>query len=157
MTTILKDIRFGARSLLKQPHFSIVAVMTLALGIAATTTIFSILNGLVLRPPGIADADRVVTLWRTPQGNHVEGHLSYLDLQEWRNANHNFEDIAAYKPTGIIITDQQESDRVSGMYVTANFFPLLKVNPVFGRSLTSMQVTILLFACSRMATNDSAD
>ncbi|HEX6732634.1 MAG TPA: ABC transporter permease [Pyrinomonadaceae bacterium] len=134
MNTILKDIRLGVRSLLKQPNFTIVAVITLALGIGATTTIFSILNGLVLRPPAIADADRVVAIWRTPQGNHVESHLSYPELQDWRKSNHSFEDIAAYKRTGIIMTDQQESDRVSGMYVTANFFPLLRVNPVAGRN-----------------------
>ena len=134
MNTILKDIRLAIRSLLKQPDFTIVAVVTLALGIGATTTIFSILNGLVLRPPPLADPDRVVALWRTPQGNHIEGYLSYLELQEWRKANHSFEDIAVYKPTGIIITDRQESDRVSGMYVTANFFPLLRVSPIAGRN-----------------------
>lgn len=134
MSTILKDIRLAVRSLLKQPDFTIVAVITLALGIGATTTIFSILNGLVLRPPAIAEADRVVAIWRTPQGNHVESNLSYLELQDWRNANHSFEDIAAYKSTGIIFTDRQESDRISGMLVTANFFPLLKVNPISGRN-----------------------
>ena len=132
--TIFKDIRLAIRSLLKQPGFTIVTVITLALGIGATTTIFSILNGLVLRPPAIADSDRVVAVWRTPQGNHVESYLSYLELQDWRKANHSFEDIAAYKPTGIIITDQQQSDRVAGLYVTANFFPLLRVNPIAGRN-----------------------
>jgi len=134
MNSILKDIRFGARSLLKQPHFSIVAIVTLAVGIGATTTIFSILNGVVLRPPAIANSDQVVAVWQTPRGNHVESYLSYLELQDWRKANHSFEDIAAYKPTGIIITDQQQSDRVAGLYVTANFFPLLKVNPILGRN-----------------------
>ena len=134
MNSILKDIRFGARSLLKQPHFSIVAIVTLALGIGATTTIFSILNGVVLRPPAIADSDQVVAVWRTPRGNHVESFLSYPELQDWRKSNHSFEDIAAYKPTGIIITDQQQSDRVAGLYVTANFFPLLRVNPIAGRT-----------------------
>ena len=139
MNTILKDIRLAVRSLLKQPNFTIVAVITLALGIGATTTIFSILNGLVLRPPAIAGADRVVAIWRTPQGNHVESYLSYLELQDWRKANHTFEDMAAYKPNGIILTDRQESDRVSGMLVTANFFPLLKVNPAFGRNFDAQE------------------
>jgi putative ABC transport system permease protein len=134
MNTIFKDIRLAIRSLLKQPGFTIVTVITLALGIGATTTIFSILNGLVLRPPAIADSDRVVAVWRTPQGNHVESYSSYLELQDWRKSNHSFEDIAAYKPTGIIITDGQQSDRVAGLYVTANFFPLLRVNPVAGRN-----------------------
>src|SRR5687767_73171 len=139
MNTIIKDIRLGVRGLLKQPNFTIVAVITLALGIGATTTIFSILNGLVLRPPAIAESGRVVAIWRTPQGNHVESYLSYLELQDWRKANHSFEDMAAYKPNGIILTDRQESDRVSGMLVTANFFPLLKVNPAFGRNFDAQE------------------
>src|SRR4030095_3533595 len=134
MNTLLKDIRLAIRSLSKQPDCTIVAVVTLALGIGATTTIFSILNGVVLRPPAITDPDQVVAVWRTPRGNRVESYLSYLELQYWRKSNHSFEDIAAYKPTGIIITDQQQSDRVAGLYVTANFFPLLRVNPIAGRN-----------------------
>jgi putative ABC transport system permease protein len=122
------------RSLLKQPAFTTVAVITLALGIAATTTIFSIINALILTPLSIVEPDRVVAIWKTPQGNHVEGYVSYLDLQDWRAMNKSFTDIAAYKSQGVIMLDQGEAERLSGMRVTANFFPLMKVNPIRGRN-----------------------
>jgi putative ABC transport system permease protein len=134
MKSILKDIRYGIRSLLKQPSFTVVAVITLALGIGATTAIFSVMNALILRPPQIKEADRVVAIWKTPLGNHVEGFLSYLELQDWRSRTQSFEDIAGYKPIGFIVSDLGEAERIEGMEVTSNFFPLLKVNPIRGRN-----------------------
>jgi putative ABC transport system permease protein len=134
MTKLFKDIRYGVRSLLKQPGFTVVAVATLALGIGATTTMFSVINTLILKPPAIADSEQVVALWKTPLGNHVESYVSYLDLQDWRTRNHSFEDIAGYKPNGFVVEDRGEAERVTGMEVTANFFPLLRVNPLRGRN-----------------------
>jgi len=134
MDTFLKDIRYAVRSLLKQPVFTSIAVLTLALGIGANSTIFSVINGLILSPPLIADPDRVVAVWQTPTDKRVEGFVSYLTLQDWRRANQNFEDIAGYKKNSFDLTDGGEAERIQGMRVTANFFPLLKVNLFRGRN-----------------------
>jgi putative ABC transport system permease protein len=134
METLLRDIRYGVRSLLKRPGFTLVAIVTLSLGIGANTTIFSIINALILSPPRITDPERVVAVWNTPRDRRIEGYVSYLDLQDWRTRNQSFEDIAAYKPNGFNLIDHGEAERVQGMRVTANFFPLLRVGLLRGRN-----------------------
>jgi putative ABC transport system permease protein len=165
METILKDLRYAMRSLLKQPAFTSIAVLTLALGIGANATIFSVVNGLILSPPLITDPDRVVALWKTPKDKRAEGYVSYLDLQDWRTRNQSFEDIAGYKPNGFYLTDRGEVERIQGMRVTANFFPLVKVRPLHGRNFQededkrgSQPVTIISYEFwqSRFASNVSA-
>jgi putative ABC transport system permease protein len=134
MDTLLKDIRYSLRGLLKQPAFTAVAGLTLALGIGANTAIFSVINGLILNPPVFADPDRVVAVWETATDKRVEGFISYPDLVDWQNRNLKFESIAAYKPNGFNLTENGEVERVPGMRVTANFFPLLKTNLWRGRN-----------------------
>ena len=134
MDSLLKDLRYAVRTLLKHPAFTIAAVFTIALGIGATTAIFSVVNALILSPPPIHDADRVVAVWRTPIDKRTEGFVSYLDLQDWRKRSHSFEDIAGYKPNAFDVTMNDQVDRIQGMRVTANFFPLLKVTPARGRN-----------------------
>lgn len=134
MDTLLKDIRSSFRSLLRQPTFTIVAVLTLALGIGANTSIYSVIQALILTPPSIAEPERVVALWKTPLDKRVEGFLSYLDLQDWRSRNQSFEELAAYKQTGLVVAENGEAERIPGMRVTASLLPLLRVNPVRGRN-----------------------
>jgi putative ABC transport system permease protein len=134
METLLRDIRYGVRSLLKRPGFTLVAIVTLSLGIGANTTIFSIIDALILSPPRITDPERVVAVWNTPRDRRSEGYVSYLDLQDWRIRNQSFEDIAAYKPNGFNLIDHGEAERVQGMRVTANFFPLIRVSLLRGRN-----------------------
>lgn len=134
MEALLKDIRYGARSLLKRPAFTLIAIITLALSIGANTTIFSIINALVLSPPRIAEPDRVVALWKSAKEKRTEGFVSYLDLQDWGARTQSFEAIAGYKPSGFNLFQQGEAERLQGMRVTANFFPLLKVTPLRGRN-----------------------
>ncbi|HEY0431658.1 MAG TPA: ABC transporter permease, partial [Pyrinomonadaceae bacterium] len=97
MGNFFKDTRYALKSLLKQPAFTSIAVLTLALGIGANSAIFSVINGLILNSPMITDPDRVVAVWKTPAGKRLEGYVSYLDLQDWRKRNQTFEDIAGYK------------------------------------------------------------
>jgi putative ABC transport system permease protein len=165
MDTLFKDIRYGVRSLLKRPTFTAIAVITLALGIGANTTIFSIVNALILNPPHLADPDRVVAVWTSGKDKRSEGYASYLDLQDWRTRNQSFEDIAGYKPNGFNLLDGGEVERVQGMRVTANFFPLLKVAPLRGRNFQveeekkgSQPVTIISYEFwqSRFGGNESA-
>jgi len=165
MDTLLKDIRYAIRGLLKQPAFTAIAVVTLALGIGMNTTIFSVINVLILSPPHIADAERVVAIWNTPKDKRVEGFVSYLDLQDWRKQNQSFEDIAGYKPNSFNLLEQGEAERIQGMRVTANFFPLMKVGMFRGRNFQEGEekagtppVTIIShdFWQSRFAGNESA-
>src|SRR5262252_7029008 len=135
MDSFIKDIRYGIRSLLKQPGFTAVAVITLALGIGANTTIFSVINGLVLSPPQIAEADRVVAIWRTPKDKRAEGFISYLEWQDWRRRTASFVDIAAYKPNTFVLTaPDSAAERIQGARVTANFFSLIQVGLLRGRN-----------------------
>src|SRR5258708_6922572 len=122
MQSLPKDIRYAIRSLLRQPAFTAIAVLTLALGIGANTTIFSLINVLILSPPLITDRDRVVAVWKTPKDKRAEGSVSYLDLQDWRTRNQSFEDIAGYKQNGFYLTEGGDVGRIQGMRVTANFF-----------------------------------
>lgn len=136
MDSIIKDIRYGVRGLLKQPGFTLVAAITLALGIGANTAIFSVINALILSPPNIAEAERVVALWRTAKDKQNKGPASYLDVQEWRAHTSSFESIAGYKRNPFTLFDEQ-AEQVQGMRVTAGFLSLLKVKPMLGRDFQS--------------------
>jgi putative ABC transport system permease protein len=133
MQSLWQDLRYGARMLMKQPSFTLIAVLTLALGIGANTAIFSVINALILNPPRIAEAERVAAIWRTAKDKREEGFVSYLDLQDWQAQNRSFETIAGYKPNGFIMLNDEQAERLQGMRVTANFLSLLKVKPIRGR------------------------
>ncbi|HEX7333155.1 MAG TPA: ABC transporter permease [Pyrinomonadaceae bacterium] len=132
MTGFWQDLRQALRGMWKQPGFTLVAVVTLALGIGANTAIFSVINALILNPLDIAEAERVVALWRTAKDKRDKGPTSYLDLQEWRAQSSSFEAIAGYKPNAFVLLGDQ-AEQVQGMRVTANFLSLLKITPVLGR------------------------
>src|SRR5919206_1499346 len=127
-----QDLRQALRGMQKQPGFTLIAAITLALGIGANTTIFSVINALILNPPQFTEAERVVALWRTEKDKRNKGPASYLDLQEWNAQNHSFEAISGYKSNPFTVINEQ-AERVQGMRVTANFLSLLKVRPILGR------------------------
>src|SRR5262245_22326 len=133
MQTLLQDIRYSARMLAKGRGMTLIAVLTLAVGIGASTLIFSVVNSLILHSPHVADAERVVAIWRTAKDRRVEGFVSYLELQDWRSHSRSFETIAAYKQNGFIILDQDRAETLQGLRVTANFLSLLRVNLLRGR------------------------
>ena len=134
MTGFWQDLRQALRGMWKQPGFTLVAAITLALGIGANTAIFSVINALILNPLNITEAERVVALWRTAKDKRDKGPASYLDLQEWRAQSRSFEAIAGYKPNAFTLLGDQ-AEQVQGMRVTANFLSLLKVNPRAGPRL----------------------
>ena len=97
METLLKDIRFGIRNLLKHPTFAITALLTLAIGIGANTTIFSFVNGILLRPLPYPDSERLVVINETaPKRGIPSMSISFPNFLDWRAQNHVFEDISAY-------------------------------------------------------------
>jgi len=152
MDTLLKDLRYCVRSLLRQPSFTVVAVLTLGLGIGANTAIFSVINALVLTPPSIAEPERVVAIWQTAIGKRFEGSFSYLDIVDYNSRNRSFEAIAGYKSNGFVVSENGDGQRIEGMRVTANFLPLLRVSPIRGRNFqpeeenaNSQKVTLLSY------------
>lgn len=133
MNSLLQDVRYGVRMLFKHPMFTLVAVFTLALGIGANTAIFSIINGVILRPLSISEPERLASIWITPKDKRVEGYTSYVELNDWRVQSQSFEDIAAHRFTGYVLTGDGTPERLQGMRVTSNFFSLLRVKPFLGR------------------------
>jgi putative ABC transport system permease protein len=133
MQTLIQDLRYGARILVKRPGFTVIAVFTLALGIGANTAIFSVINALILSPSSIAESERVAAIWRTAKDKRTEGYVSYLELQDWQTQNQSFEAIAGHKPNGFILLNEGQAERIQGMRVTSNFLSLLKVTLFRGR------------------------
>jgi putative ABC transport system permease protein len=135
MGTLLQDLRYGVRMLLKNPGFTVVAVLALALGIGANTAIFSVVNAVLLRPLPFADADRLI--WITavnPAQGITDSNVSPPDFADWKNQNQLFEDIAAFVTGGAILSGSAEPERVPAADVTASFFSVLGVNPALGRN-----------------------
>ena len=134
MNTLLQDIRFGVRMLLKSPSISIVATIALALGIGANTAIFSVVNAVLLRPLPFPDPDSLFALFETnTQRGIITGSHSYPNFLDMRAQNTVFENVASYHGSDYILTGRGEPARLQGEVVTANLFALLKVQPVLGR------------------------
>ena len=131
---MIQDLRFGLRMLLKNPGFTLVAILTLAVGIGANTAIFSVVNAVLLRPLPYQDPDRLAMLWTDdPKRNIREEGTSYPNFLDWRSQNQLFSDLAiCSRGNPVILTSGDEPERVMGEYVSANLFPLLGVNPALG-------------------------
>ncbi len=142
MQTLLQDLRYSVRVLLKQPSFTLIAVLTLALGIGATTAIFSVVNAVLLRPLPFPQAERVVRLWETtPQGNGLRVAVRYPNFQDWRQQNQAFTHLAAYREDGFNLQTGAEARRLEGARVTVDFFNVLGVQPAQGRAFSSQEDT----------------
>lgn len=138
METLKQDLSYGLRQLIKSPRFTIVAVLSLAIGIGATTAIFSVTNALLLRPLGYKDADRLVILWnRSPGLGVAQDWFSpgqYLDV---RAENKVFEDVAATIDSSFNITGGPTAERVEGARVSSSLFHVLGAQPLIGRAFTA--------------------
>jgi len=140
MTNVLQDIRYGLRQLAKNPGFATVAVMTLALGIAANTVIFTILNATILKPLPFPDPSRLVFVWETFSRNNGDVNIiSAPNYKDFALQNHVFENIAILDSAGRGYNlapsgDSREPEQVSGLRVSSTFFPVLGVHPFLGRN-----------------------
>jgi len=135
MNTLLQDIRFGLRMLLKSPSVSIVATIALALGIGANTAIFSVVNAVLLRPLPFPDSDSLVALFETDlQRGMQRGSHSYPNFFDLRSQNTVLEHTACYHTSDYIMTGRGEPARLQGAVVTSDLFPLLGVAPMLGRT-----------------------
>lgn len=138
MRTFLQDIRFGIRRFKNDPAFMAVTIITLALGIGATTAIFSIINGVLLRPLPYPDSDRVVLLMEKTK-LIPRFTVSYPNFVDWRNQAQSFESVAAVRNTVVTLNGVAEPERVPAQMATANLFDTLKISVAEGRSFTAAE------------------
>ena len=138
METLIKDIRYGVRGLLKRPGFTAIALITLALGIGANTAIFSVVNAVLLRPLPFRDPDNLVIVWEdaTFAGFplNTPAPANYVD---WKTQNQSFADMAASHESSFNLTGDGEPERVAAYSVNYNFFPIFGVQPLLGRSFSA--------------------
>lgn len=141
METILQDIRYGLRVLSRNPAFTIVAVVTLALGIGANTAIFSIVSAVLLRPLPYPDPERLVALWETNTPPDREANnrneVAMGNFLDWRTQQSIFDEIAALTYANVNLTGIAEPERIQGASVTTNLFDVLGVQTIAGRGFLS--------------------
>ena len=136
MNFLLSDLQYSARTLLKRPLFTIVAVCSLALGIAVNATVFSWVERILLRPlPGVPDAGRIVCIKTVaPNGDLLES--SYLDFKDFVQQTHSFRGIIGSRMAPLFLGDFSTGRRVWSELVTGNFFNVLRVKPILGRTFS---------------------
>jgi putative ABC transport system permease protein len=130
-----QDVRYGLRTFRKRPGFTLVAVVTLALGIGANAAIFSVVNGVLLKSLPFPEPERLVALSETAESGRVTA-VAFPDYLDWRAGQNVFEEMAARMPAGGVLTGDGEPERVTGRHVTASFFRTLGVRPAAGRFFT---------------------
>jgi putative ABC transport system permease protein len=136
METFFKDLRYGIRSLLKQPAFTLVAVSTLALAIGGNSAMFTVVNAVLLRPLQYPEASRIVVLEGiNPPRGITQSNMSIPDFADWQNQNQVFEQMAGFIAGGVLLNNGDETERVHGTAVTADFFTLFRTPALRGRTL----------------------
>ncbi|MFY9610396.1 MAG: ABC transporter permease [Blastocatellia bacterium] len=135
MDTFFQDLRFSVRTLLKRPGFTAVAVLTLTLGISATTAIFSVVNGVLLRPPPFREPERTLVLWENNLKDGIErDDVSPANFLDWRERNRSFEDIAFVNPYSLDYQDGPEPETWQTAMVSQGFFDILGASAIIGRT-----------------------
>lgn len=139
MNSIFQDFRYALRQLRKNPTFAAVAVLTLALGIGANTAIFSVVNGVLLKPLPYKESDRLVRVWHVPPAKSFPGiptfSVSAANFLDWQAQNHSFDEMTIYSYRTFTITGGNNPQQVDACAVSSTFFSLLGVEPLLGRTL----------------------
>ena len=133
METLFQDLRYGLRVLARSRGFTAVAVVTLALGIGANTALFSVINGVLLNPLPFPQPDQLVTLHEN-KPNFEGGSVSYPNFHDWEKDNHTFSSVGLARPSQFILSGVGEAEQVSGEFVSSDFFTVLGVKPIIGRT-----------------------
>ena len=145
MSDLMNDLRYGLRSFGRAPAFTAVALLTLALGIGATTAIFSVVNTVILRPLPYPEADRIVQVWMDNRRMGVQEDLhSYPNFADLRDQNRVFSDMATYVTSGYNLTTgcregECEPQRVGALFSSSDLFRVLRVAPILGRAFTTAE------------------
>jgi putative ABC transport system permease protein len=143
MSGLLQDVRYSLRQLRKSPGFTAVAVITLALGIGANTAIFSVVNGVLLRPLPFASPERLVRVWHVPPAKSFPGMptfaVSAANYLDWQRQNHVFGEMAIYSFRGFTLTGTDKPEQVDACAASSAFFSTLGVQPVIGRTFSPQE------------------
>src|SRR5262245_16198302 len=135
MLTFWQDLRYGARMLLKSPGFTVIAVVTLAIGIGLNTALFSVVNSILLRPLPYHEPERLAQVWETwPDGEAQTGAVSPNNMLDWRAQARSFASLSGYSIWLFTLTGTNEPTEIPGLKVTADFFATLGVTPQLGRT-----------------------
>jgi putative ABC transport system permease protein len=138
MESLIKDLRYAVRSLVKRPGFAAIAVITLALGIGSNTAIFSVVNAVLLRPLPFPEPDRLVMIWEDASfAGFPRNTPAAANYADWKTQNQTFADMAAQDSRSMNLTGDAEPERIDASGVTANFFSLLGVRPLLGRTFSA--------------------
>ena len=131
----MRDLRYGLRVLLRNPGFTLIAVVTLAIGIGANSAMFSVVNTVLLKPFSFRDPERLVVLWERgrKEGGVPRMVVSPPNFADWRNQNQVFQDVAAYRPQDFNVIVGTDPQHVRGLRISATMFSLLGVQPILGR------------------------
>ena len=133
MDRLVQDVRYGFRTLVRNPGFTVIAVLTLALGIGINTAVFSLVNAFLMRPlPLVQQPDRLVAMFTGQNGGGV-GVNAYMDYVDFAERATTFDGFAAYKPLLMDLSAAGGTERVQGMIVSADYFGVLGVQPAYGR------------------------
>jgi len=136
MQTLLQDIRYGIRMLVKNPGFTAVAVLTLALGIGANTAIFTVVNSVLLRPLPFPEPERIFAVHQAmPEKGIPKSGASYPNFLDWSRQNQSFEHLAAMRDTNMALSGQGEATFVETAAVTGGYFGVFEQNALLGRTL----------------------
>jgi putative ABC transport system permease protein len=128
------DLRYALRSLLRSPGFSVIACAALALGIGATTAVFTVVRGVLLRPLPYPDAERLVMVWERPPHGNSTNVVAMDNFVDWRERNQSFQAMAAFNITPMNLLGDDEAVQITGAAVTADFFRVIGVAPLLGRA-----------------------
>src|SRR5579864_8265272 len=141
METLVQDLRYSLRVLLKSPGFAAVAIIVLALGIGANTAIFSVVNAVLLRPLPYKDPGKLVQVWHVPPPKSFPGMtqfaVSAANYLDWRDQNHVFEQLAIYSYATLNLSGKGQPESVTSAVVSPNFSSVLQVRPLLGRAIAS--------------------
>src|SRR5215471_4997574 len=138
MATLINEIRCCVRSLLKQKGFTLIAVITLALGIGANTAIFSVVNAVLLRPLPFKDPDRLVLVWeRRANSGTADIPISAHEFAAWRERSHSFEAMALLQPDTVNLIGRGDPVSVTAARISVDFAPVLGIPPLMGRTFVA--------------------
>src|SRR5580765_3909569 len=132
----VRDLRHGARVLLKAPGFAAAALVTLALGIGATSAVFSVVRTVMLEPLPYRDPDRIVAVWETNRGGTSRNVIAPANFVAWRERVHTLEHLGMVGPANLVLMIDGQPSNVSGLTVSADVFDALGVRPALGRAYT---------------------
>src|SRR5215469_1479723 len=135
MISLWQDVRYGLRMLGKNPGFTAVAVLTLALGIGANTALFSVVNGVLLNPLPFPNPTKLVAVY-SRTGTFQESSISYLNFLDWQKDNHSFTSLSAFRSDNFNMTGVGEPERLHAHMISSEFFSTLGLHPLLGRNFS---------------------